>query len=865
MSTSVPKIIFFLSDLGHRPARLETQFAIEVARDATVPEFLCKVQEEHQELFHSGQCPGCHGLFLVETAWFMDKQHFDRLGMAATGPLNPLYHNIAEKVELLQLTKRLSDYTSQHHQFLVICGSFDLTIKSRCSTTTSLLKRSSDSSEDGASPTKRLKELMPDRLHLSEPVGATRPLTLALTTPGSSFVHWSQPGVVFIDKTRCLESMVHHLRDGQPCYISSPPGTGKTSILSTLHVFYDCQSSPSAAATLSELYVGQKMQSASGGDLTESRGQRLCLMLDFGGIDNALDVSLRNPMSTRMSETLRAFGKKYNVQLGPDVFPDTMSYILMIHKLLTIVREKKLKLFVGIDHFDALILKSLTIFDPQSTKPLEPSKLTAVKTLFQSILNLFVDEPHVLLVMSNLPFESFEMKLKTKKVFRNLSDMPAIASALGVGEQEFDQLSSVFIPDGLRPGVKEELLALGHRNGVYNFNIALHLIAQAYATDNDHRRLPEYPFLRQIGALPLLADLLINLRRSGAASLQKTKMSTKINLPAILTEKGDFWALLFHLDVLKLRKVAPAHTAAHDGSIDRLEVSNRFVRDELFRSLPPTSGPSKYTELEYQLHGLLNGRPTRLVAGLLTTLCNRPLLELCGLNENGFQLVLDLHISDIKKHCSQLALLTDWTKDPKPPRGAPYLVGRGRNGYADSLTMAFPEVAPRRVALIELKYLSLWNLLRHEYPMTAAGKEQWRKERRWEDKLKKFEQKLDGLGEKEILKLQHTYPYVEGNENPTSTVEAIVNDAVAQLQSYFDAVVQGAAVDKGNTWTQGQRNGIKSNEPRVRVTPGADSVVGVVMVGIGRRCILTRVIEPKVTKNKYETTDWAPPKPNLEL
>ncbi|KAJ6475777.1 hypothetical protein C8R47DRAFT_668572 [Mycena vitilis] len=857
-------ITYCLADKRHRPSKssASTGSKIEIASAAVGCDLMRRIQTHHRDLYLSGICTNCEGLLLFEKAYVVDADAFQKIGMQGTRPLQHLTHNAEGlDVQLLQLEKVMSEYGDLRQKCIIVEGSFDRTISSNAAPPPSTglsqtIKRAYEAGNhfdnEAHSPSKRHKLLVPEHIFVNEPESSEIPWTLSFPSPSSSFVDWlGIPGIAFVDKSRYFRAIDAFLQQSKS-WISSRPSTGRTNLLCMLGVFYDRRRPHGADVVISRLHVGQEATENPASGIATRQRRSVCLMLDLGNLHHALNTNgptIHDALNLYMCETLHAFALKYSAELGagftlpPPAAVD--NYKLIYHKIMKVMHSKGITLFVGIDNFDDLILKSLTISDPQNRVML--TWLGKAVLALNGFLTVFINDTRIrLLVISTFPHKWFTNSENEQKL-QDISDDQQVQRAFGINEVEFSGLARVVVRDDeAERELREKFCGLskGTLNSC-NLNLALHYMALSHDTNNAHKEPPRFRLLFEIAKIQQNTDLLTYLQRVKSVGLD---VSTAIpKLDKFLRDAQTFWRVLDRLDLVTT--VPQTQLPGKWG----LAVTNSFVAARIFRGLS-TSG-RRLSPLEIQMRAFLEGNPSPLVEALLKTLCQRSLFELVGMSENSFQLMLDLHIGHLKNHVSQLALMTDY----KMESGKAAAPGRARYGRADAFTFALSHLLPRAAVITELKYLNLSGLLYTYYP----DYDKWKRATNRPESLQWICDRLDRKSTAQILQMKYTQ-YHAGEGYVTQTIQEILDEAIAQLESYLRAVIMGEAQDALNPKAAAQRNGIRPEvELRVAVEDGADSVVGIVMIGIGHRCILTHVLEREKTDSKYETTSWTYPTPNL--
>jgi hypothetical protein len=296
---------------------------------------------------------------------------------------------------------------------------------------------------------------------------------------------------------------------------------------------------------------------------------------------------------------------------------------------------------------------------------------------------------------------------------------------------------------------------------------------------------------------------------------------------------------------------------------------------------------------EIQLRALLERNPRPFMEALADRLESRPLRSLFDMREAGFQEMLDSFMEDDltipadksesltkrrkskyqNNYFSQVGLLTDFAKHIKleakqreeavqkqqqstkgkgkqpanrqvkqAPDEKPKISGLDAFGYLDALLVALRDLHPGRVIALELKYISLICLL---WKLFKADKTREESIRGPGGKM--FEGnclgEVDELAKKSMAELREV-EYMPYDSDRPYKVGPTLDNAVTQLRSYMDAIVQGNA-NKG--YSDPRTEGITNGEKRIMANKNqmnpVDEVVGYVVCGIGRR-VVTIVVEP---------------------
>ncbi|KAJ7206776.1 hypothetical protein GGX14DRAFT_567853 [Mycena pura] len=363
----------------------------------------------------------------------------------------------------------------------------------------------------------------------------------------------------------------------------------------------------------------------------------------------------------------------------------------------------------------------------------------------------------------------------------------------------------------------------------------------------------------------------------------------------------NLWKLLYYLGGLKA-------TPSEQGPdmVWNLSIPSKAARRLLFGHLRkvPTSWVEE-SRRERVLRALLECCPGPFTDTLTTFMSYTPLLGFDKMTEAVFQAIVDTYMYEadgtqdsddtyIDKYFTQLGIITTGRKTQasssespafgqkpggsskaagkqpggsskaagKQPERGPYMASRkppaasfevagassskkaqSEYGYADSFLCNL-RVHPRRVLVIELKYVSLWAILRAKYKSERDCNNALLNTK---DDPTKFRRsclaeilRIEKMSLQDLRALDFFYWKKNDSGGPALGVSTTVGDrekdGISQLRSYLDAVILGklTPVEKARIFWSGV------SDPKE-----ADEVIGLVVTGVGRRVITTQV-EPTV-------------------
>ncbi|KAJ7267602.1 hypothetical protein B0H12DRAFT_116913 [Mycena haematopus] len=259
------------------------------------------------------------------------------------------------------------------------------------------------------------------------------------------------PGTAFIDKTRFIFEL-DQLMKSDPCFAALPPQTGKTAILSMYAAWVDCELPPNIRENIfqstnirsyAEKAAERSPSATTPQKISLTENSSMCLIFDFQGVELparglASVFTVTHSINQFLVQVIQDFAIKYEGRLGEIKFhPQGFdSPTAMIERIVDEIKSSGHKLFVGVDHWDDPILKSLSFENDALT-----NELASHITLFLSVLSVPQQSKIAhLLVFGNLP----PIHLKSKPFrFRNISADPSMDGAFGITPEELDVLFSV--------------------------------------------------------------------------------------------------------------------------------------------------------------------------------------------------------------------------------------------------------------------------------------------------------------------------------------------------------------------------------------------------------------------------------------
>ncbi|KAJ6475034.1 hypothetical protein C8R47DRAFT_1220860 [Mycena vitilis] len=257
-----------------------------------------------------------------------------------------------------------------------------------------LSSSASDTENENHSKVKKpkLEFSWPEGLHVIPSPDPKTPLNLL----PPSFVYSSilnSEGVVLVDKTAFLCAICEYLNKSTGCFLVLPPKTGKTTFMSMLSTFIECHWEKDAWERLFlPLAIGQKIRQRD--ETPNPRGpvpqwskmarNCLCLLFDLTKIEKATDSEdhdIARAIEKYLCGTMEKFLIKYEAELDVNIMlspQQRSSPTNMIEALVHAASSKQRNIFVGVDHWDAPVLESLSFLgdDPATNMSASVGALT---------------------------------------------------------------------------------------------------------------------------------------------------------------------------------------------------------------------------------------------------------------------------------------------------------------------------------------------------------------------------------------------------------------------------------------------------------------------------------------------------------
>ncbi|KAJ7141325.1 hypothetical protein C8R44DRAFT_244515 [Mycena epipterygia] len=848
----------------------------ELSAGMQVSLFLMIAQKQHRNTCRMGHCPHCPGAILIKSAWRVNIPV--ATAQQTTEKIAELEHDPSNKTEFMVPELCLSQYIDPSSEQDMICVLFEATFDRTDESFNRhpLLKRKTEDDkgeeeedDDGEKAKRPKQEIRQQKgLHVRRSPDPSAPINIL--PPSCTFASYIEmTGVVFVDKTRFISTINGLLDEHNGCIVVLPPGTGKTTMMSMLTAWYDCQldGDPNGdrhTEMFANLEIDNEVRRRCAKNFSLdsetiwSRRQCFCLVFDLRKVEKSRTADgIFRSLNKYLCKTMTDFVAKYQEKLGELEFSgeELGSAVKMVKKIFDHVASHKIKgrrLFVGADHWDKFILETLTLHAAAGTAT---ERIIANMIVF---LTQLTDPGRKgrrvkLLVLGNLP------PFGAMGAMENISLLECMDGAFGMNSQELRGFFTI-LSQGRRRKLTPNGAGMWGRLGcftppeihsddrsperVYNFNLVLYHVASTLNLDNAHRTLADSPMLIAISKLCETLLKYSSLRRERQLTISPILNVTSPSLVGFTKNEQVLWQLLFYLGALKV-----SDPGREPDQMWTVEVSSTFAAHQLFSRYPPIPHDEIQAEapLEIQLRALLERDPSALIKAISDYLSDKPLMDLYKMGEAVFQTMFDVHMANgsrqVNNYFAQIGLHTDPTKTGDEQD---YSAGQGAYGYIDIFLCGLSDLRPGRVVAIELKYISLHGLFRAMHDTdtgchNAVGK--------------KFREpcllKIEELEKMSIAKLRqmHYHFYSKGGEPNTVTLGIHLDDAVAQLQSYMSAIVDGQARDQ-------IKKGISTYEKRIKVvTAGStrvvDEVIGFVVCGIGRR-IITITVEPRTQNTQYQ-------------
>ncbi|KAJ7742672.1 hypothetical protein DFH07DRAFT_836054 [Mycena maculata] len=285
-------------------------------------------------------------------------------------------------------------------------------------------------------------------------------------------------------------------------------------------------------------------------------------------------------------------------------------------------------------------------------------------------------------------------------------------------------------------------------------------------------------------------------------------------------------------------------------------MSNPFTRQQLFSqcSVIPQEKLGE-PHRDRQLRSLLERDPTPLTNFISHRLATRHPRELYKASEAVFQTIFDEAMGDLQStyannYFTELGLHThpEKKKIPYSDQSAHSEdPGDSRFSYLDMFYCGLKWLHPWRVIAVELKYISLYAIIRAKYATEALYNKAVHDndDPNWnlEAHCKKTAQHLRSLSLEKLRAVNFVRWDQRQRKVVRSTVGDLLKDAHKQLDSYLQAIVSGNSSPN--------KKGITKADGRVTAkSAGRDEVVGMIFCGIGAD-IITICLDTRGTNFEY--------------
>ncbi|KAJ6490267.1 hypothetical protein C8R47DRAFT_1123981 [Mycena vitilis] len=452
------------------------------------------------------------------------------------------------------------------------------------------------------------------------------------------------------------------------CIVTLPHGAGKSSFLSMYWAWVDIGVDRNArknlwadtairAAVTREKRARQKYRIEREGFWLA--GECYCLVFDLANIKIADKGIALIPINAYLMTVIRAFVTKYE-DLGMGSFEATAlagaDPAIMIIEILTRVAERKLKLFIGVDHWDAPILSSFAHKNYHRSKTIANDIASFLATLTSGPGQ---SEKRVnLLILGNLPLFGLG-KDGPHRVIEDISWHKDLEGAkFGVSEDELENFFSVLghnrnvmMPD---PDISGDLKswkygaivqphpppppaphapvlgAAAQTSGapaseptpplMLSISGVLHRTAIRLNLSSDHTTLVDSPWLTDLSQRCEAMLRYSSLRRKRWLRIPYKDLIRTFTLESLLAHMRDdkaLHALLVYLGAVKMD--------VWEGVIF-LKISHVSAMTQLFRGFPAI--PASESIRDAQLIGLLESDPRFIIRAVGTLLGWKPWADL---------------------------------------------------------------------------------------------------------------------------------------------------------------------------------------------------------------------------------------------
>ncbi|KAJ7649996.1 hypothetical protein FB45DRAFT_886535 [Roridomyces roridus] len=857
------KVQFIFIDKFHRK-RPECYHAelTGAEREQSVAYLITKAQDMHR----ASNCTVCGALkrdIIVKCAWIRAKGFPDVLTANSTIPedLGDLEQDPSNETVFMLPQALISEYITDSETGILIRVLFECTyrpleVNVNATGARPLKREHGDDTAPDEWKRRKLDNQVPQELRVLRPSSDDSDIRLNILPPSFAYpVCGKYAGVAFVDKTRFIPHIMALLLKNHGSIIISPKGNGSSTLGRLMALWCDIKARRAQAewdnefgsATIGPI-LRQRLSENAKFDRWGAMNS-LCLTFNMRKIPQPTkDVTLSQRITAQLRQTIRDFVGHYeNVFAGNsfDISEDRTIKAIMTDILATIPQKRNL--FVILDHWDAPIQFCIQHSLVNSIKATQ-----STLTRFMNDLLWLSEGPLkklLLLVIGNLPPPTKLANLK------DISSDPTLQGAFGITPKELDALITV-LSWGERtqfhfdPKDAKWKRKLGYDpvTATYNFTLVLHHLSVDLGLENEHKKPPKSSLLRSISkSFARLLDY-SNLRHDQAvqvppfSTFNTTSLNKTIELP--------LWQLLYYLGALQIAKKVGRR------ALDQmwvLVISSDFVKGELFsacQAILPGSGCPH----DMIIRALTERNPWPLIHAITTNLLyNKTLAELHKMGEVTFQSTFDGFFNHAKEtnYFTQLALLR--TVRTLNDSGLDIPSNERSNGFADIFLSAFLRLHPGRVLIIELKMVSVWQLLKAQATKVKGGKvPDGPDDKGFREKCLGMINKVDNMTFQELCELE--YCYMDRHQKTMSqpkSIRRLLQESTGQLRSYLNALVEGPS----DGTSEGIRPRVSGGEWRVRaveVRPNEqpDEVIGLIICCIGRRLVPVAV-EPTTQNTKY--------------
>ncbi|KAF8199909.1 hypothetical protein K438DRAFT_1758971 [Mycena galopus ATCC 62051] len=864
--------VYLLDDahrLGSGP-HLTFERDATVFRGSAVSSVLQEIQKCHRSDCQKGLCSSCTGAIFVKSAWLLDKIP-DATAYNTSSRLN---HDATAGTQFMEPWSHMVDHIGRSFtgQLFVLCESaFDKTTPLFNKLPEFWGKRQLESSEDVPdSSRKKAKLRFPphNRLHIISPHDSEDPVNLPQTSFAFQPSCLGNPGTVFIDKTRFIFELDKLLEKAPRCFVALPPQTGKTAFLSMYAAWLDCELSPDERdmiffeelgihSILDEKLFDSWVENQIGPiprKTSLSEKAYMCLKFDLHQVKKFLEHDLAvvatGYIDDYLSRTIQNFTRKYRGRLGNFDFSRSKSPAEMIAQILDRIKrvvQSQCKLFIGMDHWDAPILRALSLQSVQDSDRTQQINAHIIRFITAVLIAVKMDsEVFKFLVFGNLPPLPLD---PTDPCLTSLSTASTLDGAFGITPEELEQLFSVLSHNRKKKvGVHEPgklavpPLPFGNRKppSAFNFALVFNHAVTTLELGGKHKTLMDSYWLQKLSQRYEKSLRYSSLRRRRQMVVPPFG---HVNSFAVAKDDQNLWALLICLGALVCTQKSKETPG---GPTWTLKTCTPFAESQLFAKYPhfPTNLKKVETSSFYPYWSVTLGLSCKLDEAVFQEMWN------------GF---MSFHSELVD---AQLHLFTT----PTSPHTL-YLPLAQTYWYLDIFMCALQALHPGRAIAIELKYISLHNIFRAKYLSDAECHDRvygTGPTSEFQDNCLKLLTHLDTLPEKDLLEIEchfyHRSPEHETKADGKKTNRQKPGAKRADAPKTSSKVSIGEIVKHGKEqlhwkWTDESLEGILKSEIRVQVTSvpeeQADELIGYVVYGVGRR-VLWAAVEPVSPNVKYQ-------------